>query len=84
MVFVGGSLRWKVATGARWVQLAHAHGRRCHVGRVGTPRRAAWALRIGADSIDSCFPLWSRTNLAEFVAALRGQPKPTAQLGFGW
>jgi NADPH:quinone reductase-like Zn-dependent oxidoreductase len=84
VLFVGGSLPWKLATGERWVRFAHAHGRRCHIGRVGTPRRVAWARRIGADSIDSCLPLWSRENLDAFVAAVRGEQAATAQLGFGW
>jgi hypothetical protein len=31
-LFVGGSLAWKLETSARWVQLAHGHGMRCHIG----------------------------------------------------
>src|SRR5262245_11216869 len=69
-LFVGGSLPWKVRTGHEWVQLAHCLGKPCHIGRVGAVRRVAWAMRIGADSIDSCLPLWSRENLARFRAAL--------------
>lgn len=65
-LFVGGSLEWKVRTGGTWVALAHHLGRRCHIGRVGTERRLRWARRIGADSIDSCLPLWSADNLARF------------------
>ena len=71
-LFVGGSLEWKIKTGAHWVREAHRHGKRCHIGRVGTPRRVAWARRIGADSIDSCLPLWSREKMNDFVAAVRG------------
>ena len=70
-LFVGGTLPWKLLTGAAWVRLAHAQGRRCHVGRVGTAKRVAWAKRIGADSIDSSLPLWSRSKMAGFVAAIR-------------
>lgn len=69
-VFVGGSLPWKVATGAAWVNLAHSVGKPCHVGRVGTARRVGWAYRIGADSIDSCLPLWSKENLSRFTRAV--------------
>lgn len=72
-IFVGGSLAWKVATGEGWVRFAHAHGLNCHIGRVGTARRVAWALRIGADSIDSCLPLWSRGNLDTFCRALEAR-----------
>lgn len=74
-LFVGGSLAWKEATAAAWVKVAHAGGWRCHIGRVGTPDRVQWARRIGADSIDSSFPLWHRDHLAEFLHAL-GNPAP--------
>lgn len=70
-VFVGGTLPWKLARGAEWVEAAHRAGRPCHIGRVGTPRRVAWARAIGADSIDSCLPLWSSGQLESFLAALR-------------
>lgn len=69
-LFVGGTLQWKLQTGAAWVSLAHELGLRCHIGRCGTVRRVRWAQRIGADSIDSCLPLWSRSKLADFIAAL--------------
>lgn len=69
-IFVGGTLAWKIKTGAHWVAFAHAQRMRAHVGRVGTARRVRWARRIGADSIDSCLPLWSAKNLATFVRAL--------------
>jgi hypothetical protein len=70
-VFVGGDLGWKRATGARWVEAAHARGLRCHVGRVGTVPRIAWARDAGADSIDSSLPLWSNKNMRRFMQALR-------------
>jgi hypothetical protein len=72
-VFVGGSLAWKLEHGARLVALAHEMGVRCHIGRVGTAKRVRWAMRIGADSIDSSVPLWSRENLTVFSAALEGR-----------
>lgn len=72
-LFVGGTLPWKIRTGAQWVALAHRFGRPCHIGRVGTPKRVAWAKRIGADSIDSCLPLWSEENLQRFLDALEGR-----------
>lgn len=67
-IFVGGSLPWKRETAASWVSFAHARGLRVHVGRVGTLERVRWALAIGADSIDSSFPLWTRGRLEAFVA----------------
>lgn len=69
-IFVGGSLPWKLATGAAWVQLASGHGLRCHIGRVGTAARVRWARSIGASSIDSCLPLRAGEHLAAFLAAL--------------
>lgn len=70
-VFVGGTLNWKLDTGYAWVALAHRLGLPCHIGRVGTAQRVEWAAEIGADSIDSCLPLWSAENMAKFVSALR-------------
>lgn len=70
-IFVGGSLPWKLREAARWVSSAHSHSLPCHIGRVGTARRVIWARRIGADSIDSSLPLFSRENLAAFTMALR-------------
>jgi hypothetical protein len=56
-LFVGGTLAWKIRPSAEWVKLAHRHGKPCHIGRVGIPKRVRWAKRINADSIDSCQPL---------------------------
>ena len=75
-IFVGGDLPWKLATGGAWVQWAHSIGLPCHIGRVGTPNRVHWARSIGADSIDSCLPLWSADNLRRFALALE-QPQMT-------
>lgn len=69
-LFVGGSVPWKESTGASWCAFAHAHGLRCHVGRVGGRERVHWAASIGVDSIDSSLPLWSEENLERFVTAL--------------
>jgi len=52
-IFVGGTVKWKVSTGETWVKLARKYNLPCHIGRVGTYRRIVWAMRIGADSIDS-------------------------------
>jgi hypothetical protein len=69
-LFVGGSIPWKVATGAAWVRFGHERGLPVHIGRVGTPKRVQWAERVGADSIDSSLPLWSEGNLQRFLGAL--------------
>lgn len=52
-LFVGGTMKWKRATAAAWVDLAHAHGLKCHVGRTPQLKDLVWAERIGADSCDS-------------------------------
>lgn len=70
VLFVGGTTEWKWATAQQWTELAHAHGLRLHIGRVGTPSLVARAREIGADSIDSCFPLWTSERLDEFFDAL--------------
>ena len=69
--FVAGDLAWKLATGAMWVRAAHVRGVRCHIARVGVPRRVVWARSIGADSIDSSFPLWCAARFDEFAAAAK-------------
>jgi hypothetical protein len=86
-LFVGGSIPWKVRTGAAWVRLAHSLGKRCHVGRVGTEDRVVWAREIGADSIDSCLPLFAEGNLQRFLRGLnparKVRPRPTQGELFG-
>lgn len=66
-IFVGGSLPWKIKTGASWVNFAHTNSKPCHIGRVGTFWRVAWAKSIKADSFDSTLPLWSKRGLRRFL-----------------
>ncbi len=77
-IFVGGTLRWKLATGGTWAELARRHGLGCHIGRVGTAARAQWARSIGSTSIDSALPLRARHHLDAFLAALHGVAPSTA------
>ncbi len=63
-IFVGGSLEWKIETGAQWVRVAHRLGVPCHIGRCVSSNRLLWAQRIGADSVDGNAPNWSRDGLA--------------------
>lgn len=69
-IFVGGSLRWKLETGAAWAELSRRHGMGCHIGRVGTAARVHWARSIGATSIDSALPLRAREHLDALLAAV--------------
>lgn len=80
VLFLGGSDGWRWGVAQQWVELAHAYGARCHIGRAGTPRAVAQARSVMADSLDSAFPLWSSANLDAFLAALRA-PLDTAQVG---
>jgi len=72
-VFVGGTNSWKFKMGGRIVEWAHDRGLPCHIGRVGTIAKVGWARRIGADSIDSSFPLRAKRNFWRFVQALEEQ-----------
>lgn len=63
VIFVGGSVKWKINTGGEWVKYAHSNGLICHIGRVGPSKRVEWAFEIEADSIDSCWPLWTKERL---------------------
>lgn len=66
-LFVGGSTDWKLETAASWIAWAHARKLEVHIGRVGTIERVRWARAIGADSIDSSFPLWTESRLLGFI-----------------
>lgn len=70
VLFVGGSVGWKLENGATWAAAAHEHGKACHIGRVGSARRLRWAAGAGADSVDSALPLFSSGNLESFLGAL--------------
>jgi hypothetical protein len=69
-IFVGGSIEWKVKTGASWVKYAHERGMKCHIGRAASVDRVLWARRIGADSIDGNGPLWTKEALVRVMKAL--------------
>lgn len=62
-IFLGGTDEFK-AEAADWCNLAHIAGKRFHFGRAGTERKIKFALAIGADSIDSAFPLWNFQRIA--------------------
>jgi hypothetical protein len=52
-LFVGGTVEWKWQTAPQWVEHAHAHGLKCHIGQCGTLDRIRAAEEMGADSVDS-------------------------------
>lgn len=64
-IFLGGSDKFKLSA-QKWCDLAHACNKKFHYGRAGTLRKLRHAIRIGADSVDSSFPLWTNERFAEF------------------
>lgn len=73
---------WKWDSAQAWVQLAHKHGKKCHIGRVGAFHDIVEARRIGADSIDSTS--WA-TNDKHWVpdAALKVEVEPVEDGDYG-
>lgn len=57
-LFLGGTDRFK-GQANKWCAFAHQHGKKFHFARAGTERKIKLAIGIGADSLDSSFPLWS-------------------------
>jgi hypothetical protein len=72
-IFVGGTLEWKYQTAEQWVEFAHSRGRPCHIGRVGTWDKIVWAMRIGADSIDSSS--WAQNDSWHHIEAAKAQER---------
>jgi len=52
-LFVGGTLEWKWKTAPMWVDYAHYHKMKAHIGRCGTYERLKQADAMKADSVDS-------------------------------
>jgi len=74
-IFLGGTDAYK-ATAREWCGWAHERELRFHFGRAGTLKKLYEAQRIGADSVDSGFPLWTRKRFEAFAAAWRrGDPQ---------
>lgn len=65
-LFLGGTTSFKREAGF-WANLAHAGGKRFHFGRASLPRRVDHAIRAGADSLDTAFPLWTVSRFDHFV-----------------
>jgi hypothetical protein len=65
-IFLGGTDKFKYSA-HRWCDLAHKHGKKFHYARAGTLTKLRHAIRIGADSLDSSFPLWTKERFDTFV-----------------
>ena len=68
-IFLGGSSKFK-GTAYYWCKLAHQNDMKFHYGRAGTKRTIQHAKRIGADSADSAFPLWTKERQKNTVKLL--------------
>lgn len=64
-LFLGGSDAFKL-TAYGWAKLAHACGKKFHYGRAGTRRKVHHAHAVGADSLDSSYPLWTKPRFRQF------------------
>jgi hypothetical protein len=74
-LFLGGTDRFK-ATGKMWAEYAHDHGKRFHYGRAGTPAKVEHAFEVGADSLDSAFPMWTKARFRFFEQVItNGHPQ---------
>jgi hypothetical protein len=58
-LFLGGTPAWKARTARAWRALATSWDLQLHYARAGTPRKLRQAHDVGADSVDSAFPMWS-------------------------
>lgn len=66
-IFLGGTDKFKLGA-YRWCQLAHSAGKPFHYARAGTLTKLKHAIRVGADSLDSAFPLWTHDRFDRFIA----------------
>lgn len=71
-LFLGGTRDFK-RHAAAWARLARMEGKRFHYGRCSTPRRLDHAVSVGADSIDTAFPMWTELRWTAFEAWWRGE-----------
>lgn len=61
-LFLGGTDEFK-GTAQMWCDFAHKNGKLFHYARAGTERKIRHAINVGADSLDSSFPLWTMDRL---------------------
>lgn len=77
-LFLGGTAAFKWRTAAAWSALAHGAGKRFHYARAGTLAKLAHAVEVGADSVDSAFPMWTAERWARFERAWLDGPAARA------
>jgi hypothetical protein len=77
-IFLGGTDKYK-ASAPMWRTWTDARGLPFHYGRCGTAGKIEHAIELGADSLDSALPMWTRQRWDWFVATITNGP---AQLAF--
>lgn len=71
-IFLGGSDDYK-KTALFWRKITGQFNKPFHYARAGTLSKIAHASLVGADSLDSSFPLWTHQRLSSFVQMLSQQ-----------
>lgn len=73
-IFIGGTVDWKWETAQEWIDWAHKHGKRCHIGRCGTAADMISAHNMGADSCDSTSLIRNKSwhHLEEYRTSIGG------------
>jgi len=64
-IFLGGTDTFKTKAWT-WCRFAHDNGKKFHYGRAGTLPKMKSAVKMGADSLDSAFPLWTEERFETF------------------
>lgn len=79
-VFIGGSTKWKLGTGATAiVKASKVMGKWCHIGRVNTPGRFEYFEGLGADSCDGT-GLSQYSSMRAAICADRENPRLNIEL----
>jgi hypothetical protein len=65
-IFLGGTDAFKVQA-RDWCDLAHRHNKKFHYARCGIEWKIRHAQRIGADSLDSAFPMFTVSRWKQFI-----------------
>jgi hypothetical protein len=65
-IFLGGTNEFK-QTALYWKIIADYFNKPFHYGRAGTKTKIIHATNVGATSLDSSFPLWTKARWAEFL-----------------
>lgn len=68
-IFLGGSDQFKRETALAWSAHAKAHGLKFHYARAGTIEKMKHAHLVGADSLDSAFPMFLSSRWTAFEDA---------------